>query len=230
MKSILSNIKQLLFSRKNNIDDIISNSSVACVNLIKCMEFYTDKGCDADLDHWISVATTEYDKFIGEKKIAGGHLIFQGLSKDFIDKYFDKNRVKDCNFSSQLLAIQSFKNTIEKAKANGIPKYLSLLEKDKTGRIKWKYSNKYYKTFFEVLGYLLNSQISLYDLCGIGIDPETGKIWGGRIIPEKEPKGVLELGWSRYDFQDLIYKYIYLMNYEQLNGNKELAKRISKGI
>ena len=83
MESILSNIKQLLFSRKNDIDDIISNSSVACVNLIKCMEFYTDKGCDADLDHWISVATTKYDKFTGEKKIAGGHLIFQGLSKKF---------------------------------------------------------------------------------------------------------------------------------------------------
>ena len=81
-----------------------------------------------------------------------------------------------------------------------------------------------------MLGYLLNSQISLYDLQRIGIDPESGKIWGGRVIPKNEPIGVLELGLSRYDFQDMIYKYIYLMNCEQLNGNKELARRISKGI
>lgn len=231
MKSILSNIKQLLFSKRDTIDSVISNSYVACVNLIKCMEFYTDKGCDADLDHWINVATTQFDNSVLKDQVFGGCFILQGLSRKFISSYFKEDRILNSNkYNSQNTAIESFKKEIETAKNNGNLKYYDLLDKNERGIIQWKYSNKYYDTFFELLGYLLNFQISLYDLQGIGIDPESGKIWGGRVIPRIKPITIHDSGISKYDFQTLIYKYIYLMNYGQLNGNKELARRISKGI
>lgn len=224
MKSILSNIKQLLFSRTTVNRDIISNSSVACINLIKCMEFYTDKGCDADLDHWISVATSNFDKMLSRETIAYGcFLIFPTQSKNLIQslKLTETNK-----YSSPIEAIKAFKYNIETVNGkNGVSKYSSLLERNEKGKVLWKHSDKYYEKFFEVLGYLLNFQISLYDLQGIFID-ENGKLWGGRLIPKKNPVSILNSGISKYDFQTLIYRYIYLMNYEQLNGNKELARRI----
>lgn len=70
------------------------------------------------------------------------------------------------------------KKEIETAKNNGNLKYYNLLDKNEKGVTQWKYSNKYYGTFFEVLGYLLNFQISLYDLFGIGIDPREWKNLG----------------------------------------------------
>lgn len=223
MKSILSNIKQLLFSRTSANRDIISNSSVACVNLIKCMEFYNDKGCDADLDHWISVATSGFDKMLSDRTTAYGcFLIFPSQSKNLIKSL---KLSENSKYSSPIEAIRAFKHEIETVNGkNGVSKYSDLLERDNKGKVQWKHSDKYYEKFFEILGYLLNFQISLYDLQGVFID-EDGKLWGGRIIP-KNPVSILDSGISKYDFQTLIYRYIYLMNYEQLNGNKELAKRI----
>lgn len=110
MESILNNIKQLLFSKRDTVDSVISNSSVACINLIKCMEFYTDKGCDANLDHWINVATTQFDNSVLKDQVFGGCFILQGLSKKFISSYFKEDRILNSSrFNSQNVAIESFK-------------------------------------------------------------------------------------------------------------------------
>lgn len=221
MESILKD-KELLFSRKSVNLDIISNSFTACVNLIKCMEFYTGKGCDADLDHWVDVATSRFNKMLSNETTAyGSFLIFSSQSPNLMREL----KLSEINeYSTPLLAIEKFKQNIKTVKENGKLKYYPLLDKTEKGNIKWKHSDKYYEKFFEVLGYLLNFQISLTDLTRIGID-EKGKIWGGRLILDK-PISILDSGISKYDFQTLIYRYIYLMNYEQLNGNKELAKRV----
>lgn len=231
MESILKN-KELLFSRKDTIEGVISNSFVTCVNLIKCMEFYIDKGCDADLDHWINVATTTFNNSAMKDPVFGGYFIFPSLSKKFVSNNFKEDRILTNNrYSSPDKAISSFKENILTVRGNDNElKYYNLFDKTNRGEIIWKYSNKYYENFFEILGYLLNFQISLCDLNGIGIDPKTGKIWGGRIKPTNKPKTIHDSGISKYEFQNLIYGFIYLMNYEQLNGNKELARRISKGI
>ena len=220
------NLKEILFSRKESIEDILSNSLVSCANLVKCMEFYTEKGCDNDLDHWIDVATSNFNKMLSpESKSFGGYLIFSSLSKEFINKNYKLGML---SFSKYLVSIKDLKHNIEIAKEGGKLKYYSILEKDSLGRVIWKHSDKYYETFFKILGYLLNFQISLNDLYGIGIS-EDGKVWGGRIVPNK-PILILDSKIDKYNFQNLIYGYIYLMNYEQFNKNLELRKRLKGKI
>lgn len=170
--------KEKLYSRTDDIEAVINNSEIACIDLIKCMEFWNS--CPNDITHWIGeVATSRFDKLTRYDNIYGGYLIFHGLTSEFIKENYGSSFLKYRKIHS---SIKSFKKKISIDKSGGNLKYINLLSKDKKGEIIWKHTNEYYETFMKYLAYLLDFQIPVSDLDNFGIS-EDGRTWGKLKYP-----------------------------------------------
>lgn len=206
------------FSRKENIKSVISNGEAACIDIIKCMEFYDT--CPNDIFHWVDdVATMKFDELSRDKELLGGLIIFPSLSNEFIRSEYDTGFV-----SYQKRPISFFKKKIIDSS-----KYESLLKKDTKGKVVWKHSDKYYSVFFEYLALLLDFRISPDDLAYFGIS-EDGKIWGNPRSISPKPIPVKKSGITKRKFQNLILEYIYYMNYGYSGKNSKLDKRIQEQV
>lgn len=219
--------KQKEFTRKDSIRDASNNGEAACIDLIKCMEFYDT--CARDIPHWVDdVITMRFDKLQGFQDLWGGMIVLPGLSKKFISSEYGQEFQKHQKNVDPTNSIQGFKKKIEIDREHGKLKYWDLLKKDTKGKVVWKHTDKYYITFFEYLAMFLDFRLPSSELGSFGIG-EDGKVWGNPQILDSKVS-VKDSGIDQKNFQNLILEYIYYMNYGDFKRDTTLVRRIQDKI
>ena len=156
---------------------LVSNSETSCRDIIKCMEMWKEDS----VMHWINdVALSQCDRFKRSKINYSTLFVCCEDKKRLSDLKIDSSLQEFLREENSEETVKKLKNVILQEKDSGVLKYNSHLKSLKD----FKYSDKFYVSFFTILGYLINGQVTISEILDNGIYIEnTGKI-KGRFVPK----------------------------------------------
>lgn len=171
-----SELFEKLFASIDN-KSLVSNSETSCRDIIKCMEMWKDDS----VMHWINdVTLSQCDRFKRSKINYSTLFVCCEDRKRLSDLKIDSSLQEFLREENPEETVKKLKNVILQEKDSGVLKYNSHLKSLKD----FKYSDKFYVSFFTILGYLVNGQITISEILDNGIYIEnTGKI-KGRFVPK----------------------------------------------
>lgn len=171
-----SELFEKLFASIDN-KSLVSNSETSCRDIIKCMEMWKEDS----VMHWINdVALSQCDRFKRSKINYSTLFVCCEDKKRLSDLKIDSSLQEFLREENPEETVKKLKNVILQEKDSGVLKYNSHLKSLKD----FKYSDKFYVSFFTILGYLVNGQITISEILDNGIYIEnTGKI-KGRFVPK----------------------------------------------
>lgn len=171
-----SELFEKLFASIDN-KSLVSNSETSCRDIIKCMEMWKEDS----VMHWINdVALSQCDRFKRSKINYSTIFVCCEDKKRLSDLKIDPSLQEFLREENPEETVKKLKNVILQEKDSGVLKYNSHLKSLKD----FKYSDKFYVSFFTILGYLVNGQITISEILDNGIYIEnTGKI-KGRFVPK----------------------------------------------
>lgn len=171
-----SELLEKLFASIDN-KSLVSNSETSCRDIIKCMEMWKEDS----VMHWINdVALSQCDRFKRSKINYSAIFVCCEDKKQLSDLKIDSSLQEFIREGNPEETVKKLKNVILQEKDSGVLKYNSHLKSLKD----FKYSDKFYVSFFTILGYLVNGQITISEILDNGIYIEnTGKI-KGRFVPK----------------------------------------------
>lgn len=175
LKQFSEFIEKLFASIDNK--SLVSNSEMSCRDIIKCMEMWKEDS----VMHWINdVALSQCDRFKRSKINYSTLFVCCEDKKRLSDLKIDSSLQEFLREENPEETVKKLKNVILQEKDSGVLKYNSHLKSLKD----FKYSDKFYVSFFTILGYLVNGQITISEILDNGIYIEnTGKI-KGRFVPK----------------------------------------------
>lgn len=195
-------------------DKLLSYSETSCREIIKCMEMWQEDS----VMHWINdVALSQYGIIKrSNNSFANLFACCSGINRinDFGLKRSMINLLKDKNPEETVKRLKE--EIITEKNSNGSLKYKSHLKTLKD----FKFSDKFYVSFFTILCYLVNGQISVSDAIeNLSID-NFGKI-SGNI--NKYIKGINPL------FKDKLIQVVsvYINSFQEKEcGSKDIREQI----
>ena len=166
-----------LFSSIDN-KNLVSYSETSCRDIIKCMEMWQEDS----VMHWINDVALSHLNKLKRSKINYSTLFvscenvtqLSNLKIELsLQEFIKENNPEE--------SVKRLKEIILQEKDSGSLKYKSHLKTLKD----FKFSDKFYVSFFTILGYLVNGQVTINDILdkGVYVENPSGKI-RGKFIPK----------------------------------------------
>lgn len=215
------------FSKVDYEKEYVSYSIRSIANIIKCFELY--KESSNDISHWIEDVGMEiYKWMIKDPKSYGSFYACCALDDSQILTSQLLEEVRK-SYRSPEDGIKKAFNKLRTENVKGVLKY------PKFAKEGFRYSEKFYVSFFKLLAMVLNNELTLHDIENYlwEIDPRTGKIHGNMhalFNNRREPEPLKSRNLTRRQFENLIYGMIYLVKNQEPVDNKIVLDRFKESI